>query len=562
MSSIPATGASLDHAHSSRLRASILSYIFSVDHKVIGIQFLISALIWMLFGGLLALAMRWQLAWPASDMPVLGRWLFGDQAGQISPSFYNALFTMHGTVMTFLVIIPLLTGAFGNYLIPLMIGAADMAFPRLNAFSYWIMWPAFFCIVLSWGAAAGWTSYPPLALTHGDAQTWWLASLTLIGVSSLAGSINYITTVIAMRAPGMNWMRMPMTVWALFVTAILQALALPVLTAASVMQLSDRLAGTDFFAGEGQPLLWQHLFWFYSHPAVYVMILPAMGIVSDVISCFARKPLFGYVPMVIATVAIGALGFLVWGHHMFTSGMNPAVGMAFALATLLIAVPSGIKTFNWIATLWGGAIQFTTPMLFAISFVSMFIIGGLSGIYLGASTLDVFLHDTYFIVAHFHYALFGGSVMAIFAGIYYWYPKMFGRTMNETLGKWHFVLTFIFFNATFFPMHFLGLMGFPRRVPDVALYESLNGTLPINAFITISAMGMGLAQVIFAANFFGSLFGPKTGANPWHANTLEWSAPSPPPHGNFVTPPHVYRGPYEYSVPGEESDFLPQSQAP
>ncbi len=560
MTSIPATGVSLEHTHARR--ASILSYVFSVDHKIIGIQFLFSALIWMLVGGLLALAMRWQLAWPWTDMPIIGRWLFGEQAGQISPDFYNALFTMHGTVMTFLVIIPLLTGAFGNYLIPLMIGAPDMAFPRLNAFSYWVMWPAFACIVLSWGAAAGWTSYPPLALTLGDAQTWWLLSITLVGISSLAGSINYITTVIAMRAPGMTWMRMPLTVWGLFVTAIIQSLALPVLTAGGVMQLSDRLAGTDFFAGGGQPLLWQHLFWFYSHPAVYVMILPAMGIISDVISCFARKPLFGYVPMVIATAAIGGLGFLVWGHHMFTSGMNPAVGMVFALATLLIAVPSAIKTFNWIATLWGGSIHFTTPMLFAISFVSMFIIGGLSGIFLGASVLDIFLHDTYFIVAHFHYVLFGGSVMAIFAGIYYWYPKMFGRMMNETLGKWHFVLTFIFFNATFFPMHFLGLMGFPRRVADVALYESLNGTPPINAFITISAIGMGLAQLLFAANFFGSLFGRKTGANPWHANTLEWTTPSPPPHGNFVTPVRVYRGPYEYSVPGEESDYLPQSQAP
>jgi cytochrome c oxidase subunit 1 len=402
-----------------------------------------------------------------------------------------------------------------------------------------------------------------LAVTHGDAQTWWLVAVTLVGISSMAGSINYITTVIAMRAPGLSWLRLPMTVWGLFVTAIIQALALPVLTAGGVMQLSDRLAGTMFFAAEGQPLLWQHLFWFYSHPAVYVMILPAMGIVSDILSVFARKPLFGYVPMVVATAAIGLLGFLVWGHHMFTSGMNPAVGMVFALATLLIAVPSAIKTFNWIATLWGGSIQFTTPMLFALSFVSMFIIGGLSGIFLGASTLDIYLHDTYFIVAHFHYVLFGGSVMAIFAGIYYWYPKMFGRPMNESLGKLHFVLTFVFFNATFLPMHFLGLMGFPRRVADVVVYESLNNTPPLNAFITISAIGMGLAQLPFVANFFGSMFGGRSGdANPWKANTLEWAAPSPPPHGNFISPVHVYRGPYEYSVPGAPDDFIPQSQAP
>ena len=408
----------------------VSTYVFSRDHKIIGLQFLFSTLLWFLVGGLLALGIRWQLAWPWTGMPVIGSMLFSADGGQISPEFYTTLFTMHATVMIFFVIIPILAGAFGNYLIPLMIGADDMAFPTLNMLSYWFMWPAFLCIGASFfspgnGAGGGWTSYPPLSAVPEaapgslHAQTLWLLGITFVGVASMMGSVNYMTTIIQMRAPGMTMFRLPMTIWAMFITALLQAFALPVLTAAGFMQLLDRLVGTGFFVpeglivnnsvpatGGGQPLLWQHLFWFYSHPAVYIMILPAMGMVSDIIACFARKPLFGYKPMVFAIAGIAGLGFIVWGHHMFISGMNPYLGMTFMTATMLIALPSAVKVFNWLGTMWGGNIQYTTAMLFALSFVMMFIIGGLSGIFMAATPVDIFIHDTYFIVAHFHYVLF------------------------------------------------------------------------------------------------------------------------------------------------------------
>jgi len=561
----------------------IRRYIFSRDHKVIGIQFLFSSLIWLIVGGLLAMAMRWQLAWPWSDMPVVGPWLFSDQGGQITPEFYTVLFTMHGTIMVFFVVIPILAGAFGNYLIPLMAGARDMAFPTLNMLSYWLMWPAFACVVLSFlapgnGAAAGWTAYPPLSVIYeaapgsGDAQTWWLLSILFIGVSSLLGSINYITTILQMRAPGLTLFRMPMTLWTLLVTAILQAFTLPVLTAALVMQLSDRLAGTSFFIPEfvsvggleysgaaGQPLLWQHLFWFYSHPAVYIMILPAMGMVSDILSCFCRKPLFGYRPMVYSVCAIAFLSFLVWGHHMFVSGMSPYLGMAFMITTMLIALPSGIKVFNWLGTLWRARIQFTTAFLFCASFVLMFIIGGLSGVVLASNAVDEHLHDTYYIVAHFHYVLFAGTMMAVFGSIYFWFPKMFGRLMNETLGKVHFVLTFITINATFFPMHLLGINGMLRRTADPYQAESFAQLQPLNQFITYAAFGMGWVQLLFAVNFFGSLWwGKRAGDNPWQACTLEWSTSSPPPAENFDQLPLVDSGPHEYSHPDSERDYRPQ----
>ena len=445
------------HAHGPGF---IGTYVFSRDHKIIGIQFLFSTLLWFLVGGLLALGIRWQLAWPWQDMPVIGKLLFANEGGQISPEFYTILFTMHATVMIFLVIIPVLAGAFGNFLIPLMIGADDMAFPTLNMLSYWFMWPAFLAFGASFFVAggagkSGWTSYPPLSLTDGSGQTLWLIGLTFVGVSSMMGSVNYMTTIIQMRAPGMTMFRLPMTIWAMFITAILQAFALPVLTAAGFMQLLDRVLGTGFFIGDnwfannaaaasggGHPLLWQHLFWFYSHPAVYIMILPAMGMVSDIISCFARKPLFGYKPMVYSIAGIAGLGFIVWGHHMFVSGMNPILGMTFMVSTMMIALPSAIKTFNWLGTIWGGKLQFTTPMLFALAFVSMFIIGGLSGVFMAATPVDIFIHDTYFIVAHFHYVLFAGTAMAVFGAIYFWFPKMFGRMMNDGWGKVHFLLTF------------------------------------------------------------------------------------------------------------------------
>ena len=590
MSTISAGSHEFDHAHAAdhgHALGFIGKYVFSRDHKIIGIQFLFSTLLWFLVGGLLALAVRWQLAWPWSDMPILGKLLFPQTGGQISPEFYTMLFTMHATVMIFLVIIPILAGAFGNFLIPLMIGADDMAFPTLNMLSYWFMWPAFVCFGSSFfvhgGAAAfGWTSYPPgstnpsAAPGSGMGQTLWLIGLTCVGVSSMMGSVNYLTTIIQMRAPGMTMFRLPLTIWAMFITAVLQAFALPVLTAAGFMQLMDRLLGTGFFqpemdivnntvhsAGGGQPLLWQHLFWFYSHPAVYIMILPAMGMVSDIISCFSRKPIFGYKPMVYSIAGIAGLGFIVWGHHMFMSGMNPALGLTFMTSTMMIALPSAIKVFNWLGTVWGGKVQLTTPMLFALSFVSMFIIGGLSGIFMAATPVDIFIHDTYFIVAHFHYVLFSGTAMGVMGAIYFWFPKMFGRMMNESWGKVHFLLMFTFLNGVFFPMHFLGAVGFPRRYADPYHFPMFKPLQPLNQFITICAICLVSSQIIFIINFFYSMFfGPKAGRNPWHANGLEWTAPSPPGHGNFDFQPVVYRGPYEYGSPETDQDYYPQIQPP
>ncbi len=553
-------------------------YLFSRDHKTIGLQFLMSSLIWMVIGGALALAIRWQLAWPWTEMPVFGRWMFAADGGQITPQFYNTLFTMHATIMIFFVVIPLLVGAFGNYLIPLMIGARDMAFPTMNMLSYWLMWPGFACMVVALAAGdqgpeAGWTAYPPLSVVYGNAQDWWLVGLVFVGVSSMLGSLNYITTIMQLRAPGMTWFRLPMTVWGLLITAVLQAFALPVLTAALLMQLLDRWAGTSFFVpaglviegqdiatGAGQPLLWQHLFWFYSHPAVYIMILPAMGIVSDLLSCGCRRPLFGYRVMVLSMIAIAGMGFIVWGHHMFVSGMSYLLTVSFMASTMLIALPSGVKTFNWLATLWSARIRWTSWMLFTVGFISMFVIGGLSGIVMAAPPADILIHDTYFIVAHFHYVLFGSSILAAFAAIHFWFPKMFGRLMNETLGKIHFVLTYLFLNGTFFPMHFLGARGFPRRYADPYVVESFRDLLPLNQFITWCALGMGAAQLIFAVNFLGSLlWGRRPERNPWGANTLDWETDNPPPHGNFASCPTVYRWPYQYEISPDGPDHLPQA---
>ncbi|MGZ3379673.1 MAG: cytochrome c oxidase subunit I [Isosphaeraceae bacterium] len=567
----------------------IFKYVFSHDHKVIGLQFLFSGLIFMVLGGLLAMAIRWQLAWPWKPIPILSQalWSSPSLGYQMPPEFYNKLFTMHATIMIFFVIIPLLAGAFGNFLIPLMIGARDMAFPRLNMLSYWFMWPAFVLITYSFvveggSGEAGWTSYPILTIarwaTPGslNGQTFWLLALLFAGISSLMGSINYITTIVMLRAPGMRMFRMPMTVWAMFITALLQAFALPVLTSALIMQTLDRIVGTNFFSpvgwtvanappvvGGGGPLLFQHLFWFYSHPAVYVMILPAMGMVSDIIATFSRKPLFGYKPMVLAIAGIAGLGFIVWGHHMFQSGMNPALGATFMLSTMMIALPSAIKVFNWLGTMWGGRLQYTAAMLNAMACVAMFVIGGLSGIFMAATPVDMHIHDTYFIVGHLHYVLFGGSMFGLFAAVNYWFPKMFGRMLNERLGLIHFFLTFIFFNGTFFLMHIIGMHGHPRRIADPTIYPYLQGAgvIGMNQFMTYSAFGLGLTQLIFAYNFIHSLFlGPKAPINPWHANTLEWTTASPPPHYNFARIPTVYHPPYEYSVPGVDDDYLPQTE--
>jgi cytochrome c oxidase subunit 1 len=536
-------------------------YIFSRDHKVIGIQFLFTSLTFLILGGLLALALRWRIAWPESEVPLLGK---------VDGQAYTVLFTMHGSVMIFFVIIPMLVGAFGNFVVPLHIGARDMAFPLLNGLSYWIF--PFAGIIMLFGffleggaAAAGWTSYPPLSAIASAGQTCWIVSLIIVGTSSIMGAINYITTIVKMRAPGLTFHRMSLTVWSVFITSALVLFGTPVLTSALILLLLDRHLGTTFFSQDGQPLLWQHLFWFYSHPAVYIMILPAMGMVSDVIAVFARKPIFGYRAMAYSMVGISGLGYIVWGHHMFMSGMNPKLGFAFMVSTMLIALPSAVKTFNWLGTVWGGNIRFTTPMLNALAFVSMFVIGGLSGIFMAATPVDIHIHDTYFIVAHIHYVLFGGSIFGIFAGIYFWFPKMFGRMMNETWGKVHFLLSFIAFNCTFFPMHIVGASGMPRRYAAFAVEATASKQWAHlqdwNVFMTVSAIGLGLAQIPFFINFFGSLArGKRAEPNPWHANTLEWTLPSPPVHGNYYPIPQVYRGPYEYSSPCVEEDYLPQSR--
>ncbi len=567
----------------------IRKYIFSTDHKVIGLQFLFTGLVMLLFGGLMAMGIRWQLAFPWTEMPVLGRILFPQTEGVVTPEGYTMLFTMHGTLMVFFVIIPLLTGTFGNYLIPLMLGAPDMAFPRLNMMGYWFWWPGIICILLSFGAegggpAAGWTSYPPLSTIESAApgslhgQTLWLLALTFVGVSSMMGAINYVTTIVKMRAPGMTFFRMPLSIWALMIAALLQLFALPVLTAAGFMQLFDRIFDAGFFtpadtlvnntspemvgaAAGGHPLLWQHLFWFYSHPAVYIMVLPAMGFVSDILSVHARKPVFGYKPMAYSLAAIAGLGFIVWGHHMFMSGMNPSVGLVFMTATIMIALPSAIKVFNWLATLWGARIRINTAMLYACAFVAMFIIGGLSGIWMASTPPDIYIHDTYIIVAHFHYVVFAGSVMAIFGAIHHWFPKMFGRMMNEKLGIIHFIGTFTFTNGVFYMMHQLGLAGLMRRTADPYAYPIYAHLQPMNQFISYCAFGLLAWQVFFVINFFGSMFfGKRADRNPWKACTLEWEAPSPPGHGNFDKKLEVYHGPYEYAVPGAAEDYVPQTQ--
>ena len=559
------------HAHHDD-RSFLRKYIFSTDHKIIGIQFLFVSLFFLLIGGLLAMQMRWQLGFPGKPMP--GGGILPDTmapGGVLLPEYYIQLVTMHGTFMVFFAIMPLLVGVYANFLIPLKIGAHDMAFPRINMASFWsallaglIMLAGFF--VPDGAPRAGWTSYAPLSArpdlsgaSYG--QMLWCVSLVFLGLSSILGSLNYITTIINNRAPGMTWFRMPLSVWSLFITAILGLLALPVLSGAVIMLLFDQTIGTHFFdpVAGGQALLWQHLFWFFGHPEVYILILPAMGMVSDIISNGSRKPIFGYHSMVFAIVAIAFLGWIVWGHHMFMSGMNPTLGSSFMVSTLIIAVPSAIKTFNWMGTMWRGNLRFHVPMLNAVAFVAMFVIGGLSGIYMAATPVDMFIHDTYFIVAHLHYVLFGGSLFALFGAITYWYPKMFGKLMSEPWGKVHFWLTFVFYNLVFFPMHTLGMAGHMRRIYDPTQYDFLKPYQPLNEFISISAFALFAVQAIFALNFILSLkWGKKAPQNPWEDNGLEWSLPAPAPHGNWETVPTVYRGPYEFSSPQVPEDYLPQ----
>jgi cytochrome c oxidase subunit 1 len=566
-------------AHDHHDLGFIRTYIFSTDHKMIAKQFLSVSLIFLVLGGALAGLVRWQLGFPGQPIPLIGN-LFPDTmapGGIILPEFYNSLVTMHATFMIFFAVMPLTAGVFGNLLIPLQIGAPDMAFPRLNMLSFWLIVPAGFVMLASFfveggAAGAGWTSYAPLS-ANGEytgvymGQILWLVSLIILGFSSLTGAVNYISTVINMRAPGMTWFRIPLPTWALFITAWLLLLAIPILTGALIMLLFDQTIGTGFFnpATDGQPLLWQHLFWFFGHPEVYILILPSMGLASEVISNRSRKPIFGYHAMVLALAAIAFLGWIVWGHHMFMSGMNPMLGSTFMMTTIVIAVPSAIKVFNWLGTVWKGDVHLDTPMLHALAFVSMFIIGGLSGIFMASTPVDIYIHDTYFIVAHIHYVLFGGSLFGIFAGLTFWFPKMFGKMQNEVLGKVHFVLTFVFYNLAFFPMHNLGVLGHMRRIYDPNQYEFLQPLQPMNTFITWMVFALIASQAIFAFNYLWSILrGRKAEQNPWKSNTLEWTAaPSPPPHGNFPGgTPHVYRGPYEYSSPESDTDYLPQDTPP
>jgi cytochrome c oxidase subunit 1 len=573
MSSTPVAAVHAEHGEHHEL-GFIRTYIFSTDHKMIARQFLFMSLFMMSIGGLMAMLMRWELAWPESAVPFM-HWVPEPYMydGAIPPNTYNSMFTMHATIMIFFVIMPILVGCYGNFLIPLMIGARDMAFPVLNMLSFWVGAVASVIMVSSFfvpggPAAAGWTSYAPLSAvpvyTGVDwGQNLWCISLIVLGISSLMGSINYITTTINMRTKGMTFFRLPLVIWSLFITAILLLLALPVLTTALSLLLFDRLAGTHFFLppGGGEPLLWQHLFWFFGHPEVYIMILPAMGMASEIIATFSRKPIFGYRAMAYAMAAIAFLSWIVWGHHMFQSGMNPALGSGFMVTTMIIGVPSAIKTFNWLGTIYKGNIHYTTAMMNGLAFVAMFVIGGLSGIFMACTPVDMFIHDTYFIVAHIHYVLFGGSLFGFFGAIVYWFPKMFGKMMNETLGKIHFWITFIAFNCTFFPMHILGMNGHMRRIYNPLQYDFLKPIQPINIFISISAFVLGAAQFILLANIIWSLAkGKKAEANPWHANTLEWTTGSPPGHGNWVGPlPVVYHGPYEYSSPLTTEDYLPQN---
>jgi cytochrome c oxidase subunit 1 len=575
----------------------IRKYIFSLDHKVIGIQYILLALTAVIVGMTMSVLMRMNLSWPGTNWPILGT-LFpgGAPGGMMTPEFYLSLVTMHGTIMVFFVLTTAPQGGFGNYFLPIQIGAEDMAFPTLNMLSFWVTFVGFVVILAAIffsgadstvGPIGGWTGYAPLSALpnagpgQGLGMDLWIISIAIFCVGSLLGALNFITTLLNMRTRGMSLMRMPLTCWAWFTTAVLALLSFPVLLGGGILLLLDRTAGTSFFipgglylsgvlSGSssnfplhtgGSPILWQHLFWFFGHPEVYIAILPGMGATSHILATFARKPVFGYRAMVFAIFAIGLLGFFVWGHHMFISGMSPYSAMTFSILTLSIGVPSAVKTFNWLGTLWGGRIRFTTPMLFAIGFVSLFVAGGITGLVLGQTSLDLPMHDTYFVPAHFHLVMGVASIFGMFAATYFWFPKMFGRLMNEKLGKIHFWITFIGVYCIFVPMHTMGMVGMPRRYSQFTEYQFLSSLHPLVVFVSIAAIVTVLVQVLFYFNVFWSIFkGEKATENPWEATTLEWNTTSPPPHDNFAGHlPVVHHGPYEFSVPGAPRDFIMQT---
>ncbi len=574
------------HDHGHHHETFISKYVFSMDHKMIAKQFLITGIIMGVIGMSMSLIFRLQLAYPDMKFPflesIIGQW---GKDGKLDPNFYLALITIHGTIMVFYVLTAGLSGTFSNLLIPLQVGARDMASPFMNMLSYWFFFLSSVVLISSLfvdggPASAGWTVYPPLSALpkaipgSGTGMTLWLVAIILFIASSLLGGINYITTVLNMRTKGMKMTRLPLTIWAFLITAVLGLLSFPVLLGAGLLLIFDRSFGTSFYLNEivaelaggiervgGSPVLYQHLFWFLGHPEVYIILLPALGITSEVIATNSRKPIFGYRAMIGSILAIAFLSFIVWGHHMFVTGMNPFLGSVFMLGTLIIAVPSAVKTFNYLATLWKGNLQLTPAMMFAIGLVSFFISGGLTGIYLGNAALDINLHDTYFVVAHFHLVMGSAAIFGMMSGIYHWYPKMFGRMMNNTLGYLHFWLTLISAYCVFFPMHFMGLAGVPRRYYANTAYDQFDVFIDMNQFVTIAAIVGGAAQILFLVNFFGSIYrGKRAPQNPWNSNTLEWTAPVKHLHGNWPGDiPYVYRWPYDYSKPGAELDFIPQN---
>jgi len=574
-----------DHDHEHHVENFWTKYIFSQDHKMIGKQFLITGMFMGIIGVFMSMLFRLQLAWPDEKFAILetflGKWA---PEGQMDPNMYLALVTIHGTIMVFFVLTAGLSGTFSNLLIPLQIGARDMASGFLNMLSYWFFAASSVVMLVSLfvetgPASGGWTVYPPLSALpqampgSGAGMTLWLISMTLFIAGSLLGSLNYIVTIINLRTKGMAMTRLPLTIWAFLVTAILGVLSFPVLLSAALLLMFDRMLGTSFYlsdimvAGEllhnegGSPVLYEHLFWFLGHPEVYIILLPALGITSEVIATNSRKPIFGYRAMIGSILAIAFLSFIVWGHHMFITGMNPFLGSVFTFTTLLIAIPSAVKAFNYITTLWKGNIQLTPAMLFSIGLVSTFVAGGLTGIILGDSALDINVHDTYFVVAHFHIVMGLSAIFGMFAGVYHWFPKMYRRMMNKGLGYIHFWLTFISAYGVFFPMHFTGLAGLPRRYYSNAEFPIFDELQDINVIISMFAILGGIAQLIFIFNFFYSMWrGPKAPQNPWRSNTLEWTAPVEHMHGNWPGEiPSVYRWPYDYSKPGHDEDFVPQN---